>query len=131
MKKLIVLCQIIFVAFFVIKVLSYVESMQEMPFSSSMAWVFGDQAIAQTPVKPSVPPGRDIKDVAEDALQKERDLLAKLQKKQKELDTRELGLKAEEQKIAALKKEVMDKIDELKVLETQLSEKLKAEKNIR
>ena len=69
-----------------------------------------------------------MKDVTEDPLQKERDLFDFLQKKQKELDTRESIVKAEEQKIVALKKEIMEKIDALKSLETQLSSKLDADK---
>ena len=41
---------------------------------------------------------------------------------------RESSLKAEEEKMLALKKEIMEKIDALKSLETQLSSKLDMEK---
>ena len=41
---------------------------------------------------------------------------------------RESSLKAEEQKVLALKKEIMEKIDALKSLETQLSSKLDMDK---
>jgi flagellar motility protein MotE (MotC chaperone) len=129
-KKLIITCQIIFVALFLIKALSYTDLIQGSSFSTLVSWNDWDQAIAQTPT-PAVmkaPPASPLKDVTEDGLQKERDLLTLLQKKQKELDTRESTLKAEEQKIAALKKEVMDKMDALKSMETQLSAKLDTEK---
>lgn len=128
MKKLIVTCQIIFVALFLIKALSYTDLLQGAPFSTLFSWNDWDQAIAQTPVT-KAPPASSLKDVTEDSLQKERDLLTLLQKKQKELDTRENTLKAEEQKIAALKKEVMDKMDALKLMETQLTAKLDTEKS--
>jgi flagellar motility protein MotE (MotC chaperone) len=85
------------------------------------------QAIAQT-TKPAANPVPEVKDVLDDPLKKERDLLAALQKRQKELDIRESGLKAEEQKVLALKKEIMEKIDALKSLETQLSSKLDTDK---
>jgi flagellar motility protein MotE (MotC chaperone) len=127
-KKLIVTCQIIFVALFLIKALSYTDLLQGAPFSTLFSWNDWDQAIAQTPVT-KAPPASSLKDVTEDSLQKERDLLTLLQKKQKELDTRENTLKAEEQKIAALKKEVMDKMDALKLMETQLTAKLDTEKS--
>lgn len=128
MKKLIITCQVIFVALFVIKALSYTELLQQAPFSTLFAWNEWDQAIAQTPSAKAIPPASSLKDVTEDGLQKERDLLTLLQKKQKELDTRESTLKTEEQKIAALKKEVMEKMDALKLLETQLTGKLDTEK---
>ena len=44
-----------------------------------------------------------------------------------DLDARENAIRAEEQRMLALKKEIMEKIDSLKALETQLTEKLDAE----
>jgi flagellar motility protein MotE (MotC chaperone) len=44
------------------------------------------------------------------------------------LDTRESAIKAEEEKILALKKEIMEKIDMLKALDIQLSAKLDTDK---
>jgi len=126
-KKLIVACQIVFVALFLFKSLSYLDLVQGAPFSSLFAWNDMDQAIAQTPAAKPVTTA-SLKDVTEDGLQKERDLLTILQKKQKDLDARENTLKAEEQKIVALKKEVMEKMDALKLMETQLNAKLDSEK---
>ncbi|HOF04134.1 MAG TPA: hypothetical protein PK175_10590 [Syntrophales bacterium] len=62
-------------------------------------------------------------------LQKERDLYALLEKKRAELDARETVMKQEEQKLALLKKEIQDKIDELTLVEKRLEAKLDAEKN--
>jgi flagellar motility protein MotE (MotC chaperone) len=124
-KKLIIACQIVFVLFFLVKALSHIDLLKQIPFPASLSWNSGDEAIAQTPAKAAPPPAKDVTD---DDLQKERDLLTMLQKKQKDLEARENALKAEEQKIAALKKEVMEKIDALKALETQLTAKLDTEK---
>ena len=128
MKKLIIICQVILTAFIITKILSYTEIIQDIPLVSISSLINWDQAIAQTPAKSQMPTTPPPKDVTEDGLAKERDLLALLQKKQKELDARENLLKSEEQKILALKKEVVDKIDALKALEGQLGEKLKTEK---
>lgn len=125
MKKLIIACQIVFVLFFLVKALSHIDLLKQIPFPAPLSWNSGDEAIAQTPAKAAPPPAKDVTD---DDLQKERDLLTMLQKKQKDLEERENALKAEEQKIAALKKEVMEKIDALKALETQLTAKLDTEK---
>jgi len=61
------------------------------------------------------------KDVFDEGLKKERDLYALLEQRQRELDSRESALKVEEQRLAALKKEIIEKIDFLKVLEQRIS----------
>lgn len=82
------------------------------------------QAMAQTTKVNRAP----VKDVSDDGLQKERDLFALLQKRQNELEARETAVKAEEQKIADLKKEILQKIDALKQLQTQLSPVMEMER---
>lgn len=62
-------------------------------------------------------------------LQKERDLFALLEKKRAELNAREAMMDHEGQKLAALKKEIQDKIDQLTLIEKRLEAKLDAEKN--
>jgi flagellar motility protein MotE (MotC chaperone) len=124
-KRLIIICQIFVVALFVIKISFLAELMGKTSVSSALSLDHLGQAIAQTPTKTVNAPVRDITD---DGLQKERDLLALLQKKQTDLDVRENAVKSDEQRILILKKEVMDKIDALKSLETQLSVKLEADK---
>lgn len=126
MKRFIVSCQVAIAALFVIKILFLTEALQIDSISPMLSLEHAGQAIAQT-TKPGTP-APEVKDVLDDPLKKERELLASLQKRQKELDIRESGLKAEEQKVLALKKEIMEKIDALKSLEAQLSSKLDADK---
>lgn len=123
MKKLIVACQILLSLVFLSRVLSYSDRFQE----TALAGVFlADRtAIAQTLVAPPVLPPRDV---TEDHLQKERDLLALLQKREKALDARETAIKAEEQKVVALKQELLGKIDTFTALKAQLGDRLDAEK---
>lgn len=125
MKRFVVFCQVAIAALFITKILFFTEALQLESISSMISLHPVGQAIAQT-TKPAAP---EVKDVLEDPLKKERDILSSLQKRQKELDIRESDLKAEEQKVLALKKEVMEKIDALKALETQLSSKLDTEKS--
>lgn len=124
MKKFIITCQIIIVLLFIIKISLLMEAPYKTPLFSAFSLDNPGLAIAQTPVNVSVKPLRDVTD---DGLQKERDLLSLLQQKQKELDIKEGAIKSEEQKILALKKEIMEKIDVLKSLETRLAPRLNTE----
>jgi len=123
MKKFMVSCQVVIVAFFIIKILFLTEALTIESISPLFSMAHFGQAIAQT-AKPSVNIAADVKDVTDDPLKKERDLFASLQKREKELDIRESSQKAEEQKVVALKKEILEKIDILKQLEAQLSSKI-------
>ena len=125
MKRIIIAAQIVVIAFFVAKVLFLTEGIQNTYVFSAFSLDQLGQAIAQTPVNVPVPSPKDITD---DSLKEERDLLALLQKKQKDLDARESAIKTEEEKIRALKNEIMEKIDALKALDDQLSAKLDTEK---
>lgn len=123
MKKLIVVCQILLFVFFLTKVLSHLDGFWERWPGESSFW--DRQAIAQTaaPVSKRLP-----RDVTEDTLQKERSLLALLQKREKSLDERERAVKSEEEKVRGLKEELLAKIETLKTLEAQLGERLDAQK---
>jgi|WetSurMetagenome_2_1015567.scaffolds.fasta_scaffold02130_14 flagellar motility protein MotE (MotC chaperone) len=127
MKRFIISCQIVIVAFFVIKILFLTEALQIESIPSVFLLGHFRQAIAQT-TKSAPPATINVKDVTDDPLKKERDLFTALQKKQRDLDMRESSLKTEEQKSLALKKEIMEKIDTLKSLENQLSSKLDMDK---
>ena len=127
MKRFVIACQIVIITLFIIKIYFLVEALQIISIPSYFSMDHFGQAIAQTTTTP-IPPIKEVKDITEDPLQKERDLVDFLQKKQKALDTREGLIKAEEQKIVALKKEIMEKIDALKALESQLSSRLDADK---
>jgi flagellar motility protein MotE (MotC chaperone) len=127
MKKIMVSCQVVIVAFFIIKILFLTEALTIESISPLFSMAHFGQAIAQT-TKPAVNTATDVKDVTDDPLKKERDLFASLQKREKELDIRESSQKAEEQKVLALKKEILEKLDMLKQLETQLSSKIDIDK---
>jgi flagellar motility protein MotE (MotC chaperone) len=128
MKRFIVSCQLMIVAFFVFKIIFLTEALRIESISTVLSLDHFGQAIAETTKAAANATVTDVKDVTDDPLKKERDLFASLQKRQKELDIRESALMAEEQKIIALKKEIVEKIDTLKSLETQLSAKLDMEK---
>jgi flagellar motility protein MotE (MotC chaperone) len=128
MKRFIVSCQVVIVAFFLVKILFLTEALHIDSISPVFSLDHFGQAIAQTTKPAAANAATDVKDVTEDPLKKERELLASLQKRQKELDMRETTMKAEEQKLLALKKEIMEKIDALTSLESQLSSKLDMEK---
>jgi flagellar motility protein MotE (MotC chaperone) len=123
-KRLIIVCQIVAVALFIVKILFLTEALQMTSLLSTFSLDHVGQAMAQTTAKVSP---ATVRDVTDDGLQEERDLFTLLQKRQKELDAREGTIKTEEERLAALKKEIMEKIDALKLLETQLSAKLDVE----
>jgi flagellar motility protein MotE (MotC chaperone) len=123
LKRLIVVCQILLSVVFLSRVLSYSDRFQETTLAG--AFLAERTAIAQTLVPP---PGLPPRDVTEDLLQKERDLLVLLQKREKALDVRETALKAEEQKVVVLKQELLAKIDTFRALKAQLGDRLEGEK---
>jgi flagellar motility protein MotE (MotC chaperone) len=128
-KRFVIACQIAIISLFIIKMFFVAEALQIISIPSFFSMDHFGQAIAQTTTTTPIPAIKDVRDVTEDPLQKERDLFDFLQKKQKELDTRETLIKAEEQKIVALKKEIVEKIEALKLLESQLSSRLDADKS--
>lgn len=129
MKRFVIACQIVIVTLFIIKTFFIAEALQITSILSFFSMDHFGQAIAQTTTNAPVLAAKEVKDVTEDPLQKERDLFNILQKKQNALDTRESLVKAEEQKIVALKKEIVEKIDALKLLESQLISRLDADKS--
>lgn len=124
MKRIITASQIVIISLIVAKFLFLTEGLQQSFFLSALRLNHMGQAIAQTPAKAPVPAVRDVTD---DSLQEERELLTLLQKKRRELDSREDAIKIEEEKMLALKKEIIEKIDLLKSLDTQLSAKIDVE----
>ncbi len=127
MKRFVVSCQVVIVAFFLIKMLFLTGALTIESISPVFSMDHFGQAMAQT-IKPAVNTAADVKDVTNDPLKKERDLFASLQKREKDLDLREISQKAEEEKVLALKKEILEKIDALKSLEAQISSKIDVEK---
>ena len=127
MKRFVVSCQVVIVAFFLIKMLFLTGALTIESISPVFSMDHFGQPMAQT-INPAVNTAADVKDVTNDPLKKERDLFASLQKREKDLDLREISQKAEEEKVLALKKEILEKIDALKSLEAQISSKIDVEK---
>jgi flagellar motility protein MotE (MotC chaperone) len=69
-----------------------------------------------------------LKDITEDGLQTERTLIKALELKKTDLESRESAIKSEEIRLAALKKEIVEKIDALQSLQKQLTTGLEADK---
>lgn len=123
---MIIAIQLIMIALVLTKITFLAEGGRINSLLHALSLGHQGQAIAQTMTTGSPVSPRDITD---DGLHKERDLLLLLQKKQKELDLRESAIKAEEEKITALKKEILEKIEVLKALDAQLATKLDHEKS--
>jgi len=87
------------------------------------------EASAQSAAGAVTAPG-GVRDVTDDGLQRERDLVTALEKQKGELDRRELLVRAEEEKLQVLKKEIMEKMTALTALEKRLESRLEAEKNL-
>jgi flagellar motility protein MotE (MotC chaperone) len=126
MKRIIIVSQVFIIFLIVVKILFFTEALQHPFFSSSISLTQIGQANAQTPLKLPVPAVRDVTD---DGFQGERELLALLQKKQTELESREAAIRVEEEKLHALKKEIIEKIDVVKALDAQLSAKVEVERS--
>jgi flagellar motility protein MotE (MotC chaperone) len=117
MRRLILICEILVVSLIVLKIAAAGGVLQKMvPEASVLDF---DHAIANVTQKaPEAAPARET---GEDALAKERRLVASLAEKEKQLDSRESAIKEEEKKLQALKGEIVTKIDTLKGLEGRLS----------
>jgi flagellar motility protein MotE (MotC chaperone) len=117
MRRLILICEILVVSLIVLKIAAAGGFLQKMvPDASILDF---NHAIANVTQKaPEAAPARET---GEDALAKERKLVASLAEKEKQLDSRESAIKEEEKKLQALKGEIVTKIDALKGLEGRLS----------
>jgi len=126
----IVLIQMLVVAVLLVKMAAVGEMFNLFRMDSWTLWDV-ETALAQAPAaKPAAPSpvASAPKDAFDDGLKKERDLFAVLEQRRKELDSREAALKAEEQRLSSLKKEIVEKIDSLKTLEQKLNVTAEAQK---
>jgi len=119
MKKAIIFCEILVVLFIIVKLISFSGIFSKMDGSGVASWFLG-LASADPSIRPGGP--QDV----DEQLINERKLLASLMERQKQLDSREVFLKAEEKRLDALKKEIVQKIDNLKTLEEKLTVPLEA-----
>ena len=117
MKKTIVVLQVIVLLLFVAKIAALGEILKN-PNAANTSSGPEKRLITETPAKGVLSPATDG---TSDDLEKPRDILTALEKKKKELEQREILLKSEEQRIAALKKEILEKIDLLRAEQEKLN----------
>jgi flagellar motility protein MotE (MotC chaperone) len=138
MKKLLIVIQVVILILIIVKVATVVglpKKIDILPDASLMA----NNAIAQqnsanpvpegtsapavsattsAPIQQAAPPAKENTD---DNLTKQRDLASALLAKKIELDNRDNALRAEEQRLLTLRKEITDKITLLKSQEEKLT----------
>ena len=124
MKRTLVAIQIGIAVILIVKVLSLGGILNNRN-TSLESFLSVKKAMAAAPEKNLSPP--PVKDITDDGLQKERELIKALEVKQTDLDSRESAIKAEEIRLAALKKEIMEKIAALQNLQKQLATNLGAD----
>jgi len=133
MKKMIIGIQILILVLILIKAASVIGLIKKTDFLSATS-LMTRQALAESTVAspaagkiPSVL-RQPVNETAADDLTTVRDLATALAAKKSELDKRESNLRAEEQRLLALKKEITDKIVLLKSQEEKLTSALENHK---
>ncbi|HOW57077.1 MAG TPA: hypothetical protein PKZ12_03680 [Smithellaceae bacterium] len=128
MKKIIIAVQVVVIIFLLVKGISLLGLLKIpdlFPDASLTAKQAHAQQTAAAPVKEEpaakVSPDKQKKNVAEDSLTKQRDLAAALIAKKIELDKRESSIQAEEQRLLTLRKEITDKINQLRSQEEKIA----------
>jgi flagellar motility protein MotE (MotC chaperone) len=135
MKKILILIQFVILILILAKVASVVGLIKSSDILPAVSLIT-NQALAQQPqASPasaassvSAPAASAVpgKEPSDDNLAKQRDLAAALLSKKIELDNRENTLRAEEQRLLVLRKEITDKIVLLKSQEEKLAVVLEA-----
>ncbi len=119
MKKLIILCEILVIVFIAIKFFAVSGVLNRVDGPGISPWFLG-MAMAEPSVRALQP--QDV----DEQLTNERKLLASLTERQQQMDGRESYLKAEERRLEDLKKEIVQKIENLRALEEKLTSTLDA-----
>ena len=117
MKKPMVVLQVLVLLIFIVKITALGEILQNQNATNTSSGP-EKRPITETPAKGVL---HSVTDVTNDDLEKPRDILTALEKKKKELEQRELLLKSEEQRVATLKKEILEKIDLLRAEQEKLN----------
>ena len=133
MKKIIIGIQILILVLILIKAASVVGLIKKTDFLSATS-LTTRQALAEStvasPAAGKMPSAlrQPVNETAADDLTTVRDLATALAAKKSELDKRESNMRAEEQRLLALKKEITDKIVLLKSQEEKLTSALENHK---
>ena len=140
MKKIIIIVQIFIAILVIVKVASVLGVLQKFNISTETA-ILTSSALAQskTPLTknpsalPLDRPAATVekapiaaKDVMDDMLVSQRDLAQALAAKKNELDNRENALRADEQRLIAMRKDITEKMALLKTQEEKLATQLDA-----
>jgi flagellar motility protein MotE (MotC chaperone) len=135
MKKILIVIQVVIMVLVIAKVLSVIGFIKKKDIIPE-AFFITNHALAQQPAASSVSaptsPAQSPKPPKElnyDNLSKQRDLATALSAKKTELDNRENILRAEEQRLLTLRKEITDKIVFLKGQEEKLTTMLETAQN--
>jgi flagellar motility protein MotE (MotC chaperone) len=107
MKKYMVVFQISIFLFIIVKIAALGGLLQN-PLPENTLSAAEKRQSTETPSTEVTPSANDATD---DGLAKPRNILTALETKKKELEQREQFLRSEEQRLLALKKEILDKID--------------------
>jgi flagellar motility protein MotE (MotC chaperone) len=126
MKRITVFVQIMVFLFFALKIAVLAGVMQK-PLSAQAQTPPVKNQNYPTPVKVPQPPATEEKKDLSDG---PRTLLAALEEKQKTLEKREAFLKTEEQRLLALKKEILEKMAALKADQEKLAGELDKVKDV-
>jgi len=133
MKKIIIGIQILILVLILIKAASVVGLIKKSDFLSATSFTTR-QALAEptvaSPAAGKMPSAlrQPVNETAADDFTTVRDLATALAAKKSELDKRESNMRAEEQRLLALKKEITDKIVLLKSQEEKLTSALENHK---
>ena len=121
MKKIVIIFNVSIILFFFIKIVAMGGVLQAPVVAGTTASTEKRQSVEiSTKTVPSA-----VKDSLEDGLAKPRNILTALEIKKKELEQKELFLKSEEQRIAVLKKEILEKIDLLRAEQEKMDAMIK------
>jgi flagellar motility protein MotE (MotC chaperone) len=134
MKKILIGAQILAAVFLLIKGLSLfgiLSETQGLPDVTAIAATALAQSKMPAPEKPpvansSAAPAQAAKTPLEDALTEQRGLAEALVARQNELDAREKALRADEQRLIALRKDILEKMAILKTSEEKLATRMEA-----
>jgi flagellar motility protein MotE (MotC chaperone) len=119
MKKCLFVFQVAVILFFIVK-LAALGGILQNPFIENTLAAAEKRLNIDTPTSGAVQPAQPAPETTDDNLAKPRDILTALETKKKELDQKEQFLKSEEQRLLALKKEILDKIDLLQAEKEKL-----------
>jgi len=128
MKKIILALQVVVIIFLMVKGISMLGLLKipelfpdaSLAAKSAHAQQAASSKATESPAAKTAPDAQK-KNITDDSLSKQRDLAAALMTRKMELDKRESSIQAEEQRLLALRKEITDKINQLKSQEEKIA----------